>query len=154
MKMISRIILLGAFLAATVAAHAVGIVHVWPEWRSSDSFVRISELFDGKENPGTEIILRTHPESRDGMYFLVRIAEGSAADLRFEVSVIMPGSPDPVRFSFPAALREGSSVFQLGLTGADWPDAKVNPVAWHVALLGADNAEIAAAQSFLWSAPK
>lgn len=152
--MIPRITLLCAFLAATVAAQAVEIVRVWPEWRNEESFRRISELFDGKEKTGGEILLRTHPESRDGMYFLVRVGDAAAGDVRFAVDVIMPGSPDPVRFEFPASLREGSSVFQLGLTGQDWPDAKVHPVAWRVVVESADKTELAAAQSFLWSAPK
>lgn len=154
--MIPRLMLLCAALAASTAAHAVEIVRVWPEWRTEESFKRISELFDGKENSGGEMLMRTQPGSRDGMYFLVRIAGAAAGEARFEVDIIMPGSPDPVRFQFPASLppaRRGS-VFQLGLTGSDWPDAKVHPIAWRVVLHGAGDSELAAAQSFLWSAPK
>lgn len=143
--------LVAAFLLAATAARGVEIVRVWPEWRSDDSFVRISELLDGKENPGNEIFLRTQPKVRDGMYFLVRLAHAAQMEASFELSLIMPGSPDPVHFRFPASLRDGSSVFQLGLTGSDWPDSKQHAVAWRVALKGVDGGELATAQSFLWA---
>ena len=152
--MSARIILLVAFLAATVAAHSTEIVRVWPEWRTDESFVRLSELFGHGENPGDEIFLRTNGEKRDGLYFLVRLAHASAVDGTFALSVIKPGRMEPEVFKFPASVPSGSSVFQLGLTGGDWPDAKKEPVAWRVALVDASGAEQAAAESFLWSAPQ
>ncbi|HEY5550756.1 MAG TPA: hypothetical protein VIK52_02630 [Opitutaceae bacterium] len=150
----TRFLILVACLAAAVAAHATEIVRVWPEWRTDESFVRLSELFGGAENPGKETILRTHPESRDGLYFLVRFAHASAVEGTLELSVIKPGSTDPVVFKFPASVSSGSSVFQLGLTGGDWPDAETDPVAWRIALVDSTSAELAAKESFLWSPPK
>lgn len=152
--MIPRIAILGAFLAATIAANAVEIVRVWTEWRDDASFIRLSELAGGGENPGTEIFLRTHPEVRDGMYFLVRLRKAEAADLVFHIQVIMPGGADPVGFRFPAKVRKGSSVYQLGLTGPDWPGAETHPIAWRVALLGKEEAELGSVESFLWRAAK
>lgn len=152
--MIARILMLGACLVLAVTARATEITRVWTEWRDGDSFVRLSELFGGPENPGDEIYLRTHPESRDGLYFLVRLAHASGGDGTFVLSVIKPGGTEPVVFKFPASVPAGSSVFQLGLTGADWPDAKAEPMAWHVALVDSGGAELAASESFLWSAPK
>jgi len=152
--MIARIILFGAFLAASVAAHATEIVRVWPEWRTAASFVRLSELFGGPENPGNEIFLRTHADSRDGLYFLVRLAHAQAGEGTFVLSVVKPGKPDPVDFKFPATVPAGASVFQLGLTGPDWPDAKADPMAWRVAFVDSSGTEQVAAESFLWSPPK
>ena len=44
----------------------------------------------------------------------------------------------------------GREVF-IGLTGTDWPDSSVEPIAWSLALVDADEKIIAQTQSFLWS---
>jgi hypothetical protein len=51
----------------------IEVVRVWPEYRTAESFDRISEYFTGRENPGNQIILRTRPESRAGFYFFTRL---------------------------------------------------------------------------------
>lgn len=150
----TRLTALAVCIAASVTVQATEITRVWTEWRDAESFVRLSELLGGGENPGSEIYVRTHPEIRDGLYFLVRLADAAATDGFFELSVVKPGKPEPVVFKFPAGVPSGSSVFQLGLTGDDWPDPKVDPVAWHVALKSSGGTAIAAAESFLWSPPK
>jgi hypothetical protein len=152
--MFARLLIIAAFLAASFASRATEIVRVWPEWRTDESFVRLSELFGGAEKSGSEIFLRTNPEKRDGLYFLVRLAHVSAVEGTLELGLIRPGKMEPEVFKFPASVKAGSSVFQLGLTGGDWPDPKTEPVAWRVALVDASGAEVAGAESFLWSAPQ
>jgi hypothetical protein len=150
----ARLIIIAACLVASVVASATEITRVWTEWRTDESFVRLSELFGGPENPGSEKFLRTHPHSRDGLYFLVRLVDASATDGTFELSVLKPAATEPEVFKFPANVRSGSSVFQLGLTGGDWPDAETDPVAWRIALVDSTGAEIVAKESFLWSPPE
>lgn len=118
--------------------------------------MRISEYFTGKENPGRkQILLRTHPEDRSGFYFLTRVANSGTAfdDAKFELHVISPRSPKEATFTFNAHVPHGENVFQVGLTGADWPVATEHPVAWRLALLAPDGKELASEQSFLWSKP-
>ena len=152
--MISRILVLLLIAFPATAARATEITRVWTEWRDAGSFVRLSELVDGKENPGSEIYLRSQPDSRDGFYFLVRLAVATPIDGTFEARVIMPGKMKPVSYKFPASVKGGSSVYQIGLTGSDWPDRKVKPVAWRISLLDSSGKEIVAKESFLWSPPK
>ena len=152
--MISRILVLAVFAVSALAARATEITRVWTEWRDAESFVRLSELIDGKENPGSEIFLRSQPDSRDGFYFLVRLADATPVDGTIEAQVIMPGKMKPVSFKFPASVKSGSSVYQIGLTGSDWPDQKVRPVAWKIILLDSSGKEIVSKESFLWSPPK
>ena len=71
----------------------------------------------------------------------------------FDLEVIQPSSPDPKTYTFPTHLSDGSTVFQLGLTGSDWPGAKTHPVAWRLRLLAADGHVLAEAHSFLWEKP-
>lgn len=145
-------------LVTAPAALAAGVefVRVWPAWRDAESFVRIGEFFGRPENTRGEIVLRTQPDVRDGYYFLVRIkkTDGVSGPARFELSVIRPDAPDPKTFTFPAALEKEESVFQLGLTGADWPGGEeANPVAWKLALVDAAGRVLAEEKSFLWEKP-
>lgn len=141
-------------LLAGLGAAEVEFVRVWPAWRDQASFERIGEYFGRPESTGGEIVLRTQPGSRDGFYFLVRVKGGEAVGGRFELNVIRPDHPEPKTFTFPAALRGRETVFELGLTGNDWPGGKAaNPVAWRLALLGADGRVLAEHKSFLWEKP-
>jgi hypothetical protein len=138
---------------AAASAPNLRLVRVWPEWRTADSFVRISEYFGGKENTGGQTVLRSQPQERAGYYFLVR-AEGknAVAGARVELQVLLPGVERPKIVAFPAAIPAGGDVFLIGLTGADWPGEKTRPVAWRVAVLAADGAVLAEEKSFLWPA--
>ena len=142
-------------LPATASAQGVEFTRIWPAWRDTASFVRISEYFGGKENSGRQTMLRTHPESRDGYYFLTRVKnEGTPrAGLRFVLEIITPDSPQPKTFTFPASLPARSHVFNLGLTGEDWPGEDVHPVAWRLRLLDAEDNVLSSSHSFLWQMP-
>ena len=144
-------------LAATFAARAADaeFVRVWPQWREAESFDRIGEYFGGKESTGNHVVVRTHAEVRAGYYFLARVKNAAAlAGAKFELQVIRPDAPEPKIFSFSAEVRAGGAVFELGLTGADWPNGKeANPVAWKLTLLAADGRVLAEQKSFLWEKP-
>lgn len=150
-----RFALLFALLASLAQAADVEFTRIWPSWRDTASFVRISEYFGGEENTGRQTMLRTHAEDRTGFYFLTRVKNtGPAmAEARFVLDIITPDSPQIKTYTFPASLKNGSHVFNLGLTDKDWAGEDVHPVAWHLRLLTADDRELAAAQSFLWRMP-
>jgi len=133
----------------------VEFVRVWPSWREAKSFERIPEFFTGREYTGSQIIVRSHAETRDGFYFLARVKNPANAvpGAKFSLQVIAPHDPLPKTYSFPAALPAGTSVFNLGLTGIDWADRKNPPVAWKLELLREDGQVIATAKSFLWEQP-
>jgi hypothetical protein len=139
-------------------AAGVEFVRVWPNYRDTESFERIGEYFGRPEDTGGEIVVRTYPDSRDGYYFLVRVksslAPSDTANARFELSVIRPDHPEPKTFTFPVALQARETVFQLGLTGPDWPGGKdAHPVAWKLVLRGVGNRVLTEHKSFLWEKP-
>lgn len=151
-----RRLLLAALLALAPALCATDLrlVRVWPEWRAAESFARISEFFNGKENTGNQTLLRSQPKERAGYYFLIRTeAKAAFAGARVEVQVLLPGAAEPKKFSFPADLPAGQHVTLAGLTGADWPGEKTAPAAWRVAVLAADGTVLAEEKSFLWATP-
>jgi hypothetical protein len=149
---------LAALLALTlgpVRAADAEFVRVWPSWRTAESFERIGEYFGGGETTSGQIVARTQPTTRAGYYFLVRAKQPAALNgARFVVDVIRPDSPDAKSFVFPVAVPAGETVYQLGLTGPDWPGGeKAQPVAWRLVLLAADGRTLAEHKSFLWEKP-
>jgi hypothetical protein len=144
-------------LALPAAAPAAGVefVRVISGWRDAASFQRVSEYFGGRENTGGMIVLRMRPGERAGFYWLVRLKNDGAPvpGAKFELQVITPAAPEPKTFTFAAAVPAGSALYELGLTGADWPDAKARPAAWRLRLLAADGHTLIGEQSFLWELP-
>jgi hypothetical protein len=155
-----RLLFAGCFFAALVAvslrAADAEFLRVWPGWRDAASFERIGQYFGDDEKPGREIILCTHDATREGYYFLVRVKHAAPlAGATFAVDVIRPDAPTPRHFTFPAAAAAaGETVFELGLTGADWPGGKsTQPVAWKLTLTDAAGRTLAEQKSFLWEKP-
>jgi len=149
-----------SLLLAPAFAFAADIefVRVWPGWREAESFERIAEYFGrGERTSGRETVLRTQPERRAGYYFLVRIKSATAVPgATLQLSVIRPDAPDPKVYRFPTttALPTKEAVYQLGLTGSDWPEGeKANPVAWKIAILNQEGRVLAEHKSFLWEKP-
>ena len=156
--MFIRVIRGGFFLLflglCAASAAELTIVRVFTGWRDAASFKHISEYFSGRENMHGEAMLRTQPAQRAGYYFLVRTANpGASQAVRFQILLSMPGEPKPRTHTFAAELPSGGTVFNLGLTGADWPDAKTNPVAWKLDVLAADGRVLASEKSYLWEKP-
>jgi hypothetical protein len=150
---LATMLLAAPFSATAAAAAEARLVRVWPEYRSAGSFVRIAEYFGGKEK-APELIVRSQAEARDGYYFLARIKTDEALPgSMIALEYILPGEElAQVRF-FPVDLPAGSRAVLAGVTGADWPGAKIAPTAWRLRLLGPTGTELAREQSFLWSLP-
>ena len=144
------------WIPAALRAGGIEFVRVWPGYRDAKSFERISEYFTGKEAPSKEVVQRTQPASRDGFYFLIRIANTSAeiANAKVKLTLIAPDSPYPKTFLFPVAVPVGQTVYDLGLTGKDWAGKKAHPVAWQVQLVSDSGEILTAKESFLWDRPK
>lgn len=134
--------------------NAVSIVRVHHEWRDAASFKRIAEYFDGKEHNGSEAIRRSHPETRSGYYFFVRVKNpGALRPAQAALKVVTSSSAQAVSYQFPVELKAGDTVFNIGLTGADWPDAELHPVAWKLDFLDPDGKVLATEASYLWEKP-
>jgi len=142
-------------LGSLARAADVEFVRVWPKWRDAESFERISEYFDGKENTGSQVMLRSHPETRPGFYFLTRVKNLGPAmpSAKIILSIIKPDSAKTLAYTFPIALPAGDTVFDLGLTGADWAGPKIHPVAWKIEVVATDGRLLGVSKSFLWEKP-
>lgn len=148
------LLLVLATAATSLAAADVRVVRVFSGWREGTSFKRISEYFTGREYTGGEIVLRTQPASRSGYYFLVRTQNsGAPADVRLHLEVVTPETSAPHLYDFAATLTAGEQIYQLGLTGADWPNKAISAVAWKLELRDAAGATLATEKSYLWEKP-
>jgi len=149
-------ILLGlvlVLLSATGRAAGIDIVRVFPGWRSEESFRSVFEYLLGREQPfGHRIILRSQPGHRGGYYWLVRLKNRGTplSHAQFELRVITPASPETKTFTFPVDVAAGRPIFEIGLTGADWPDSNARPVAWCIRLLADEGRTVVAQESYLW----
>ncbi len=141
---------------ATFAKAEIRFVHVWGNYRTADSFVRISEYFTGHEEPGHgQTLLRTQPRQRGGYYFLSRVKNTDAeiSGAKIELQIITARNPAAVKYDFPIDVPRGQHVYQVGLTGTDWPTLDEQPVAWKMSLFSSDGKTLAEEQSFAWSKP-
>ena len=136
----------------------VSINAVAQRYIEESHFKRISEYFTNTENKGGNIIERTDPQQRTGYYFIV--------DLHWHPGVVIPAgtkavldyiradnpAPRQAVFTFSTAAGTWSEIF-LGLTGADWPSATTELVAYRLRLETADGQLLAEHKSFLWDMP-
>ena len=152
-SLLAAITLLSA--AGVAGAADLQLKRVWPQWHDADSFQSFYEDHTGRELTGGWIVLRSQPDQRRGLYFLTRVENPGAQvpGAAFVLRVISPESIDVRVFSFPADVPKGSKLFELGLTGGDWPGARYQPVAWELEVQGADGSVMARKTSFLWEKP-
>ncbi len=142
-------------IAARAAAADLSFVRVWPQWHSADSFQSFYEYDTGRELVGKRIVMRSQPDERSGLYFLVRVKNPGAMvhGATFVVRVITPDATETKVFSFPSEVKGGSWLYEIGLTGKDWAAEHIQPVAWDVELQSADGTVLARKTSFLWEKP-
>jgi hypothetical protein len=141
--------------AASAGAADLQFRRVWPQWHDADSFQSYYEDRTGRELTGGWIVIRSQPQDRGGLYFLTRVENpgGQVPGATFVLRVISPESIDIRVFSFPADVPAGSRLFEIGLTGKDWPKARVEPIAWELELRASDGSLLARKASFLWEKP-
>lgn len=121
---------------------------------STRDFKRIPEFFSGQEYEGWKVYCRSDRNHRDGFYFVVKV-NGSDQGLSENAYWVLDWitSLDPVAQTVKIPIENpkifGKEVF-IGLTGDDWPDKSVQPLAWRLRLMDGKDALIAKSQSFLW----
>ena len=141
--------------AMAATPETVGIVRIWPGYRTAESFTTVGELFGGGEHRSGRIIQRTQPASREGFYFLARLRLAEplpGSEVRLEW--VLPASPNVVTHRFAVDLPSGEPVLHLGITGSDWPGPESRPVAWRLSVRARDTGKtLVQSQSSLWTAP-
>lgn len=155
MKVWKISIILSLLSLSGVVTKAAEIELAFTDYLRTGQFQRISEYFTGQERAGSRTLLRSNPEERSGLYFIIRLNEPleSSAINQVEVELIRNESGEVETFTFHIENRQGKGRWiYCGLTGDDWPDEKVSPLAWSVRLKH-NQRELAQHRSFLHSLP-
>ena len=126
-------------------------------WKDAADFKRISEYFTDRENTGSACVVRTNPETREGLYLILglevseKIPDDSTATLRYF-------RPDKVgeqraTFRLPEFKSSVSGEILLGLTGSAWPEElkKRRPSAWQLSVTAPDGTLLVYRRSYLWT---
>ncbi len=146
-----KIILLSMALTASVSlSHAADII--FSGRRDDESFKRVSEYFDAKENPGRYTIIRTDPSQRNGYYVILKLnsedqpKKSASARIQF----VKPGTLEIESQTIAVEPIKKNRVI-IGLTDGIWASSRTLPTAWKIEFLDANGSVLSSAQSFLWS---
>ncbi len=119
------------------------------------AFSSIHEHFNYKENTRHRIIARTNESDRSGYYFAISFNKKIShlpADGRIILEWIPEGKNDVAKkeLAIPE-INKYSRDLLVGLTGSDWINSKIKPVAWKISFLDKQGIIFAEKTSFLWS---
>lgn len=120
-------------------------------------FLRIPEIFTGKEFTGSRVIVRSS-NVRRGLYFSIPLGKKSSAirkGKRVELQLVDTTSLFSRNFSFslPELSYSQKDLF-IGITGADWNQAAMKLVAWKVEIFDSSKEPLFSSQSALWGHSK
>lgn len=141
-------------LATTVStASALTIRDAYPRYMHEDHFKTVMEYLRGEQKEGPRHVVRTQPNERTGQYFILTLdasVKELPADTEIALEVLPTHLREPLTYRFPATdFQTSSRQLYVGVTGPDWPDRQIQPMAWRVHLLSGDEL-IAEWKSFLW----
>jgi hypothetical protein len=144
-----------ALAAALSSASAVSIETAHTRWYEAGDIRPITGYF-GAALGGQRFraVIASQPEQPAGQYFIVRLKDWqSAAIAGARMTLYASDSKEPAIREWEFGTRPLHNWLYLGLTGTDWPDAAVQPLAWRIELIDADGRVLAEWKSFLWEMP-
>lgn len=115
----------------------------------------IGQYFGGQlAGQGFRTVIASQPDSPGGQYFIAQLRDtrtGQAGSAR--MTLYTTESKDPFTWSWDLSGIALDRWIYLGLTGSDWPEEAVQPLAWHIELLDSAGKVVAEWKSFLWGQP-
>ena len=145
------------FLCNTNILWGNSVAKIHTEFLTEYDFLRIPEIFSGKEFTGSRVIVRSSPV-RSGLYFSIPLGKKSSAirkGKRVELQLIDTTSLFSRNFSFslPEVSYSQKDLF-IGITGADWNQSAMKLVAWKVEIFDSSKEPLFSSQSALWGHSK
>jgi hypothetical protein len=115
----------------------------------------LGDYFGEQSNrQGFRTLFVSDPENPAGQYFILQLSgDLPKVPTKFLIEVLRSDRKivESVRLDGGIALE--SDWIYLGLTGINWPDDTVQPVAWRVSIIDANDQLLASWKSFLWEKP-
>ena len=137
-------------LVALSKVHSAYIL--FSDRRDADSFKRISEHFNGKEDPGRYFIVRTDPSQRDGYYIALKLEASDQPEKadKLRLYFVRPGSQEVETKTLTIGPIKKERAL-IGMTDDVWGSTSSIPTAWKIEFLDSAGTVISTSQSFLWS---
>ncbi len=146
---------LAALLAAANHAPALTIGTAYARFYDAPEIRPIRQYF-GASLTGQRYrtVVASQPDNPAGQYFILRLkgprpVPPAAARITWYATDVK----EPRTHQWPLADTRIANWLYLGLSGTDWPDRQVQPLAWRIELLDAAGAPLAEWKSFLWEMP-
>jgi len=106
------------------------------------------------QQQGFRTVVPSDPIHPAGQYFIVGLADkGQAGPASVELSYYRTDSKDLRSHVWSLEDVTMKKWLYLGLTGEDWPDADLQPLAWRLLLLDQEGKVLDEWKSFLWEMP-
>ena len=144
--------------ASPIAPHksTINIKSLNVQYRTEESFHGIVEAFSRRESTAGRLFVRSNPQRREGLYFIVsvhgsihRIPEGSQITIYF-VTNLDPHA-ECHTWQLPSTKQHFSNTLYLGLTDKTY--ASVSVICWQVILSNAEGRPLGELHSFAWKMP-
>lgn len=153
MRIIGKLLLL--LLLAGCSTNQVDPARLPTENRyiPEEDFLRISEYFTGREPQTDRVPLRSNPDARGGYYWILPVDASlvEAQPIRIDLWVHRPGSPETLSFTLrPERTLDTDQTLWIGLTGEDWPNEELGPIAWKIEVTSPEEKTLLVRRSFLW----
>ncbi len=104
---------------------------------------------------GFRTVIASQPDKPKGQYFIAKLDDVDAGSATSVKMTIFPSvGKDPLEFTLNISGESLRKWLYLGLTGSDWPDPEIQPMAWKIELLGPGDSLLAEWKSFLWEMPQ
>lgn len=100
---------------------------------------------------GFRTVIASQPDQPRGQYFLARLEGDLSATVQTARLTIYPSvGKDAKEYTLNLSGKSLRRWLYLGLTGSDWPDPDIQPMAWKIELLGPGGELVSEWKSFLW----
>ena len=145
--------LLTLMLSSTFV-EAQSITRVITRYHTANDFKTITSYLTNGEDRGPRIVERSKPGDWAGMYFIVEFEERPetfSKKVSLVLDVITPFTPKPLQYNYTLNDTDHFTwEAYVGITGHDWPDSEVEPIAWKLTLKDFEGNILSEKQSFLW----
>jgi hypothetical protein len=143
------------FLIAVVPASSLTIETAYTRYYDEGGIRPIGQYFGASlTGQGFRTVIPSQPEEPAGQYFIIRLEDAKSAPVATaRMTLYTTESKVASTRQWELAGTELDNWLYLGLTGTDWPDEDVRPLAWHIEILDAGGAVLTEWKSFLWELP-
>ena len=142
-------------LCLTSVSNGLSIETAYTRAYAAEKIRSISNHFGSSlSKQGFRSVVASQPDQPGGQYFILHLedtAQGSPATAR--MTLYTTAAKEFSIHTWDLSGDDLKSWLYLGLTGSDWPEEDVRPLAWKVELLDADGAVLSEWKSFLWEMP-